>query len=49
MSRSIGMILLCIFLAVYGLLAVTNITFAFQTAVLGFLAIGAAIFLALGK
>lgn len=48
-NRSIGFILLIIFLLLWGILSVTNITFAFSGVVLGFLAIAAAIFLALGR
>lgn len=47
--RSIGMILLIIWLLLWGLLAVTNFQFEFQEVVMGFLAIGAAIFLAIGR
>lgn len=48
-NRSIGVILLALFLLVFGILAVTNITFAFAPVVEGLLAIGAAIFLFLGR
>lgn len=49
MNLSIGMVLLCCYLFLVGILAVTNITVAFAGVVLGILAILAAIFLALGK
>lgn len=49
MTRSIGVILLVIFLIVYGLLAITNIRFELQNFLVGTLAIGAGIFLAIGK
>lgn len=49
MSRSIGTILLCVYLLVVGLLLITNIRFQFQEAVQGFLAVGAAVFLLLSK
>lgn len=48
-QRSIGIILLCLYLMVVGLLLITNIKFQFDTAIEGVLAIGAAIFLALGR
>lgn len=49
MTRSIGMIFLCVFLLLTGLLLVTNIKFELQNFALGTSAIAAAIFLALGK
>lgn len=48
MSKSIGMLALCAFLIITGLLAVTNITFAFAGVVLGILALVAGICLLLG-
>lgn len=48
-NKSIGMILLCLWLLLWGILSVTNITFVFSGVVLGFLAIAAAVFLALGR
>lgn len=49
MTKSIGLILLCIFLIVHGLLLITNIQFQLSGFVLGVSAIAAAIFLAIGK
>lgn len=49
MSRSIGVILLCVFLALYGLFAISNFHLQFEGFILGVTAIAAAIFLALGK
>lgn len=48
-QRTIGVIRLCLFLLVVGILAITNIKFQFDTVIEGLLAIGAAIFLALGR
>lgn len=49
MRRSIGLILLCIFLLAYGLFALTNFEMKYEDLIMGCLAIGSAIFLALGK
>ena len=49
MARTIGVILLIIFLAIYGLLMITNIHFDQERFLLGGSALAAAIFLALGK
>lgn len=49
MTRSIGVILLCVFLIVFGLLRITNLQLAFEPLIVGALAIGAGIFLAIGK
>ena len=49
MTRKLWAILLAIWLAVYGLLAVTNITILWSGALLGFLAIAVAIFLLLDR
>lgn len=49
MTRSIGVILLVIFLVLWGLLAISNFSFQFSGFVLGALAIGAGILIALGK
>lgn len=46
---TLGMILLAAFLIVYGLLAVTNVTFAFAPVILGLLAIAAGVLLLLKK
>ena len=48
-NRSLGVICLALFLLVFGILAVTNITFAFDTAIEGLLAIAAAILIFLGR
>jgi len=49
MAKSIGMILLCLYLILVGILAVTNITVAFAGVIVGCLAIAAGVFLLLGK
>lgn len=49
MSRTIGVIILAVYLILSGILAVSNITIAFAGVVLGILAIAAGIFLFLGK
>ncbi len=49
MSKTIGVILLAIYLIVVGLLAITNVRFEFQHVITGCLAIGAAVCLLLGK
>lgn len=48
-NRSLGVILLCVFLIVYGVLAVTNIEFALSGAILGLLALAAGILIAMGR
>lgn len=48
-NRSLGVIILCIFLIVYGLLAITNFDFAFSGVVMGLLAIAAGILIILGR
>lgn len=48
-NRSLGMILLCIWLILTGVLSVTNITFAAASIIMGVLAIAAGIFVLLGK
>lgn len=49
MTKSLGVILLAIFLLVFGLLAITNIRFELQNVITGCLAIGAAVCLLIGK
>lgn len=49
MSRTIGIILLIIFLALYGLLAISNVHFEQEQFLLGLTALASAVFLALGK
>jgi hypothetical protein len=48
-DRSIGLILLCIFLILTGLLGLTNFKFDYQNLLMGVLAIGGGVFLLLGK
>ncbi|MGH9443673.1 MAG: hypothetical protein ACRD16_15525 [Thermoanaerobaculia bacterium] len=48
-SRSLGMILLSIWLILYGLLPLLSITFAHQGQLMDVLAIAAGIFLLMGK
>lgn len=48
-NRSLGVICLCLFLLVFGLLAITNFRFVGAEAVEGVLAILAAVFLWLGR
>jgi len=49
MTKSIGMILLCIYLIVTGLLSLTNLMIELANIILGCLAIGSGILLLLGK
>lgn len=49
MTRSIGMILLCLYLAVVGITLLTNLQIVAAAIVQGVLALLAAVFLALGK
>lgn len=49
MPRTIGLILLVCYLIIVGILLITNIRFEAMNLIQGCLAIGAGIFLALGK
>lgn len=49
MPKKIWVILLGLFLLVYGLVSISNFTFQFQGVILGFLAVLAAIFLFLDR
>lgn len=49
MTKSIGLILLCLYLFVVGIMLLTNLQIVAANIVQGVLAIGAAVFLALGK
>lgn len=49
MSKSTGIILLALYLLLAGLLLITNVRVEFANFIQGALAIGAAIFLVLGK
>lgn len=48
-DRTIGVILLVLFLLVFGLLHISNFHFDLENFVLGALAIGASVFLLIGK
>lgn len=49
MTKSLGMIALCIWLILYGILALTNVTFAFADVIMGVLAIVAGLLLLLQR